>query len=213
MKRGIRPWQGGRKQRQQQQQQEQHHQQRASGASRSARSTSKRIGRPRVVLAQAPPEAAILRQRLKLKFLKNQVSAEHLLLDGFAAWTAGIDVGNILQAAGEGGHMQNASRDLLRRFLEPNEHWPSIYVVKLPFLDIAEEVDIDIPIYLPHELMEVAMNLVDVEPLSAQANSWFRMVLSELDLPESEVVPLSLWGDGVPYTKTGSLFQVCPGGE
>ena len=53
-----------------------------------------------------------------------------------------------------------------------------------------------------------AMNLDDLQPLNCQLQSWFRNVAAEINLPEDEVVPLTLWGDGVPYTKTGSLFQV-----
>ena len=218
-KAGIRPWKGGVKQRQQQQRLEQAGAAAPvagpppkAGAGASAASSSsqapKKRGRPPMHADQGPQETLVLRQRMRLKFLKNKQSAEDIVQDGLAAWTAGTNVGNVLQAGAQGAHPQNASRDLLRRFLQPNAKWPAMYMVKLPFLDVAEQVDFEIPVFLPHELVHIAMNLDDLQPLNCQLQSWFRNVVAEINLPEDEVVPLTLWGDGVPYTKTGSLFQV-----
>ena len=107
-----------------------------------------------------------------------------------------------MKAAGEGGHLKNAARDLTRRLLEPNQAWPVMYVAALPFQD----EPVDIHFHLPHELVEA---LDDGKwKLQGHFATWYHQLLDQLELVGQDVVPLTLWGDAVPYTKSSSLFQV-----
>ena len=116
------------------------------------------------------------------------------------------------EAASEGAHLKNASRDLLKKFLTPSQEWPKFYMASLPF----EHGDFDIPFCLPH--MFVEQKILDKEEWQLAAGSpMHRHVGSAVQGPVQDYVPLSLWGDGVVFTKTASMFQVylpnCPFGN
>ena len=95
------------------------------------------------------------------------------------------------EAASEGAHFKNASRDLLKKFLTPSQEWPKFYMASLPF----EHGDFDIPFCLPH--MFVEQKILDKEewqlaagsPMHRHVGSAVQGPVQRLCVPE----PLGRW--------------------
>ena len=110
------------------------------------------------------------------------------------------------QVATEGVHVKNAARDLGKKWLQASEDWPQPYMVELPFEHGLEEITF----LLPHELVQLQVKEKvpwKLEP-GTPLHDWIGKVLAEKSESIKEMVPLTLWGDGVPYSKTDSLMQV-----
>ena len=58
---------------------------------------SKKRGRPPLHEDKGPQQSRVLKQHLRTKFLKNQVSAKDVHDDAVACWSTGTDVGNLLE--------------------------------------------------------------------------------------------------------------------
>ena len=103
--------------------------------------------------------------------------------------------------------MGNAARDLGRQFLEPSPGWPELYWIEVP----SDDGDIKIPMFLPHLFVD---SLVCQEEWKLDEDSlllqWLKKLFAEQELQEdpATLVPLTIWGDAVPFTKKDSLFQV-----
>ena len=100
------------------------------------------------------PEDKRLRADLADLFLSNQVSATRaggLFKNAMASQATNVED---LAAVGENNKQGVRNRDLTRKLLKGN-HWPKTYMVFAPGLnpDIPEEQTVQIPVWLPHELL------------------------------------------------------------
>ena len=116
-----------------------------------------------------------------------------------------------VQAGGSGNHPQNAARDLARRFKKPLDKWPAPYWAKVPM----EDGEVELPFYLPHlyvhkMVSQLEWRLPEDSALLSSLRSLFRE--QKLQGNPSELIALAVWGDGVPFVKKESLFQVPRGG-
>ena len=64
----------------------------ASGATKRA------VGRPPAYKDKGPANTAIIRNRMKVKLLKNKARAKDVLDDTLAIWRSGTDMGNLVKA-------------------------------------------------------------------------------------------------------------------
>ena len=112
---------------------------------------------------------------------------------------------------------KNLSRDLTREFLR-GSLWPSLYYAEITVFDVKRscEKSILLPIILPHELLhqlsEKALSpeaLLTTTGLSGDARRHLQQACLELN--KANLVPLGLWGDGVPcnYDRSQSLDVFC----
>ena len=112
------------------------------------------------------------------------------------------------QVGAAGSQPQNAARDFTRRFLKPLDDWPPAYWAKVP-LDDGEVVEL--PFFLPHLYVQ---SQALKEEWALAPGSTLRKSLEQLfaeqglDEDVGKLVPLALWGDGVPFLKKDSLFMV-----
>eukprot|EP00971_Amphidinium_carterae_P350315 6491485-Amphidinium_carterae.1 len=100
---------------------------------------------------------------------------------------------------------KNLARDLNRRWLAPAAQWPELYMAKLP----TDEGEWDIGFHLPHHFVQ--KEVFGQATVQADMQKYRRSTLASLSVAEDhheEYLPLSLWGDSVPFTKEMSLFMV-----
>lgn len=118
-----------------------------------------------------------------------------------------------LAAAGDQGKQGgNVNRDL-RRKLSKSKHWPKTYIALIRVWSPRQKrmIKTKCPFLLPHELLYSLLRFNDVQTLCA-TDRLAETVLQHVNkvkaaLGTSAVVPLGLWGDGVPcnWDRTESL--------
>ena len=113
-----------------------------------------------------------------------------------------------LKAAGGGQHLKNAARDLRRRFLTENPNWPELYYAEIAY----GEDSVQLPFYLPHAYASSQVMMQEewaMEP-GSRLCTWVQSQLDQQGIPDraEQLLALNLWGDGVPFSKKNSLFQV-----
>ena len=150
---------------------------------------------------QLPP-ARRLRANLADLFLSNEVSgarAASMFEDASVANPRHVkDLAKVNKV--------HATRDL-RRKLAKRSQWPQLYYAPVRVYDktLDAQVTVQLPMLLPHELIgrlaDVGSReaLLSREGLSLETLQHVRTAALELGLDEKEVLPVGLWGDGVPF--------------
>lgn len=152
-----------------------------------------------------PPEKR-LRTNIADLFLENDISgvrAQSILDDAHAS---GLQAFRELAKAPAGGkpRTQNNIARNLRRKLNKRSNWPSQYFAKVRVWNkrTQKETTTWLPFVLPHELLAAmqssneANSLLDTRMLSNSALSNLRAACAMLQ--DERLVPVGLWGDGVP---------------
>ena len=158
-----------------------------------------------------------LSRTLTQTFLDNSLGGgtiQQLAHAGEAAGARGV--GGLASAGGHGQHPGNIARDIRRQLIRLGNIPKSetFYWADLPLWDVGQERCLlhKIPVLLPHELLPVLLK--NIPPRAAVPNSGtpgfsrFNHLCESLGLPLDTTIPLAIWGDGVPYTKKGSLIVV-----
>lgn len=158
------------------------------------------------------PNHKRLRFNLADLFLSNQISgqrAQTLFADGDVS---GASSCRDLAASGSSGrHARNAQRDLTARLLKRSK-WPPLYWADIRLFNTSTQTmeRQQIPFLLVHELLQaMAVHscskdaLLCKEGLSRSSRAHFDRLCTELR--QSDMVPLGLWADGVPYNWDRSL--------
>ena len=140
-------------------------------------------------------------------FLSNQVSATRaggLFKDAMASQATNVED---LAAVGENNKQGVRNRDLARKSPKGN-HWPKTYLVFAPGLnpDTQEEQTVQIPVWLPHELLPVlqekissSRGIYDFHQLDCVAMHRLHSCCSALGATPGTMCALGLWGTGAPY--------------
>lgn len=112
-----------------------------------------------------------------------------------------------LAAVGEKSKQGIRNRGLTRRLLK-GHHWPKTYLLSGPGLnpDTQEEQTVQIPLWLPHEMLSVLVEKVssskgifDFHQLDSVDMHRMHSCCSALGTTPETVCAIGLWGDGVPY--------------
>ena len=152
-----------------------------------------------------------LRSVVRELFLENHLSATKANLVARAAQNVGAQGVGDLAAAGARGSNKNTHRDLMRCLLRGCT-MPPLYMAKVPLWQNGVQVQGDLPVLLPHEVLSKIWQhnpqlLQEAKPTPTTLPELSALVTSveeELGVP-SGLVPLGLHGDGVPYSKNQSL--------
>lgn len=108
------------------------------------------------------------------------------------------------RAGRKGLHPGNLARDLLSKIRKGKKNgWPSLYYADLPFWSPKQQkmVISRCPMFLPHQLLQSLLEINDLETLlqttrlTASASQHLGKVKASLG---ADVIPVTLWGDGVP---------------
>ena len=96
------------------------------------------------------------------------------------------------EVATEGVHVNNAPRDLGKKWLQPSKDLPQPYMVELPFDNGLQEITF----FLPHELVQLQVKEKvpwKLEP-GTHLHAWIGKALAEQNESIEETVPLpSVW--------------------
>ena len=137
-------------------------------------------------------------------FLSNEVSAQRAHTTFRNVDQCGVPG---FQKLARTGGLKNKARDLTRQLLKGNK-WPSMYYARVRTWSPKKQQAVWslIPMLLPHEILfalgeraKSAQNLFLQDGLSQQAARHLAQVAAELHLDPKEMVPMGVWGDGVPY--------------
>lgn len=143
-----------------------------------------------------------LRTNVRDLFLTNQISAERaasLLQDAAQAGVQALD--DVQCTSG-----RNLHRDLLRKFAKKAKGWPKVYWAHIDFFHPKKQIVQKewLAMLLPHEwLLSFRQHVQDPDRLATwsglgpQAQAECFRACRELGC--SQLIPLSLWCDGVPY--------------
>ena len=101
---------------------------------------------------------------------------------------------------------KNSTRDI-RRKLAKRSQWPQLYYAPVRVFDKTTdaEITVQLPMLLPHELIGRVADassrpaLLSHDGLCFETLQHVRTAAFELGLDEKEVLPVGLWGDGVPF--------------
>ena len=157
--------------------------------------------RPLPDRAYMPPERR-LRANLADLFLSNEVSGSRvasLFEDASVANPRHVkDLANL--------GMPKATRNLRRKLMKRSQ-WPELYYAPVRVYDktVDGEITVQLPMLLPHELIGRLVEVGSVQALLSQEGlcletlEHLKSVSRELGLNEKEVLPVGLWGDGVPF--------------
>lgn len=104
--------------------------------------------------ANEPPKKRF-RSEMAGLFLRNQIAARKAASVSHAALTAKGQGVEDLAALGSNPAKPARHRDVLRKLLK-NKHWPEIYYLDCPVMDLRtqEEIIALVPLWLPHELVK-----------------------------------------------------------
>ena len=164
---------------------------------------------------QVPPEKR-LRANLGDLFLSNDISGARMRSLAEDATTAGAKGTEDFATAGASGkHKHNIPRDLLRK-LRKGSAWPALYYARIRVFNLKRQVEekVWLPLLLPHELVyclhEHALTrsgLFSQSGLCNQSKTHLERVAAQLCLAASSIVPVGIWGDGVPcnWDRTQSI--------
>lgn len=150
-------------------------------------------------------------------FLNNSLAAgtvQHLAHAAGASGAHGVE--SLASAGAYGSHPGNISRDIRGRLLRAGvlPKSDTFYWAQLPLWDAVQERCClrAVPVLLPHEILPLLLK--DLPPGSAVPKDstpgfgQFQQNCATLGLPLGTTIPLAIWGDGVPYSKKGSLLLV-----
>ena len=147
-------------------------------------------------------------------FVDNTLSAKQTHYLATAAVVSGATAMQGLSAAGSHGRFPgNMARDIRRQMLRKlKDHQKSKpYWFQLPVWnkDLGAIEEISYPMFLPHEILAEQVELVGLQKLAAKPElvvwSLVEAFAKESKCAAEQIVPMGLWGDGVPYKKKGSL--------
>ena len=151
------------------------------------------------------PEDKRLRADLADLFLSNQVAATRaggLFKNAMASHATNVED---LAAVGEKSKQGIRNRGLTRRLLK-GHHWPKTYLLSGLNPDTQEEQTVQIPLWLPHEMLSVLVEKVssskgifDFHQLDSVDMHRMHSCCSALGTTPETVCAIGLWGDGVPY--------------
>lgn len=158
----------------------------------------------------APPDLPTVLGKV---FLENHLSARRTHELAVGAVVSGAQKMNSFASAGNfGRHPGNMCRDMTRRIARSRvSNFPKPYWVTLQLWDHKEGCVVNemYPMYLPHELLAYEVEQRGLQQLLASPGTeLFDLVGSfaqDCEVPADELVPMGLWGDGVPFTKSSSL--------
>ncbi len=168
--------------------------------------------RPEGGSAGAQESERDLHKLLQEQFLSNAMSAASVRRFARAARSSGAR--GVDRIGHSTRHESNASRSLLRLWTQGTSKYPEPYWCEVPMWDDAESCNsiVEMPMILPHELVAYAIGQVGLPALLPKPGCYLGKVLhdwcTELQCSLEETVPLSLWGDGVPFSKKHSLNMV-----
>ena len=128
-----------------------------------------------------------------------------------------------LAAAGKRGTLKkNLARDLMRKIKKSRRTgWPPLYEFSVRLWDTKQQKETvgQISMLLPHELIAALLKkgnreaLLETTNLCAASRQHMAKVASDLNIPESELIALALWGDGVPFNwnreESLEVFTIC----
>ena len=160
---------------------------------------------------------AEFRKTLGVFFLANKLSAKDTFIVASSAIAAGAmgsdDLGDIGCAGKFPGNMH---RDLMRRLLNKCS-WPREYYCRVPVRGSSGEKEfVDVPVLLPHEVLQVmvAQNPEAVGALQASAEQGAYLLpavehfAKEFEIAREKVIPIGFHGDGVPFSaKMGDSLE------
>lgn len=145
-------------------------------------------------------------------FLQNKLSAKQVQKLAVAGVVSGARDAVPLAATGSHGkHPGNMARDISRQLLRKLPKGVQPYWFELPLWnkDLNTTSVVSYPLLLPHELLADHMMKLGSKTVCAkrQLMSWdiVQTFAVECQCPPELVVPMGLWGDGVPFKKKDSL--------
>lgn len=164
-----------------------------------------------------PASSSCLSRALSETFVGNSLdgrTVQHLAHAGDASGARGV--GGLASAGSYGLYRGNIARDIRRRLKRSGDLPKSdkFYWAELPLWDAADERcrGHKVPVLLPHEMLPLLLKQLPaasaVPTNGTPGFGRFEHTCTSLGLPLDATIPLAIWGDGVPYTKKGSLFLV-----
>ena len=161
-----------------------------------------------------------LRSGLQDAFLGNKLSSQDVQFMAEASFDAGLDgFRDLKKAKGKGtqkSSIKNMRRATLRAF-KKNTAWPGLYTARIRVWNSktnAEELA-PVPFLLPHEILHSFArnnsNLTCQTGLGAGSLQHMLNCASALNVEASSLVPMALWGDGVPcnWDRSMSMELFC----
>ena len=152
-----------------------------------------------------------MREVTKEFFLENKLSARDIAKLSRGGVNSGADdVGVSAKAGAKGRQLQNAARDLMRKFLKDTDMPPLFWhKVQIWDADAHQPEQVEIPFLLQHQVLasvgERWNTLALDEARAPQIWNQFATQCAKLNLDPSTTIPWGLHGDGVPFTKKHSL--------
>jgi len=160
-----------------------------------------------------------LKANLQALFLQGDVSGAraHTLFEDASHLEGGGDFKKLAKAGNKGKYKGNLHRDLLSKLAKAQRGWPALYHVQLPLWCPKKQQMVQqwVPMLPPHQLIKSLLSinssqdLLVTARLAATARAHLERCKQALGC--TQVVPLALWGNGVPcnWDRSESLEMMC----
>ena len=162
--------------------------------------------------SQEPSSA--FKTQLMHQLVANELSASCVQRMAEAAEASGVvGLARLASSGSAGWNPKNTSKDLAKAAGLDRSPVP-VYWLDVPLWDSStgKLQDTSLPMLLPHEVLQLYLELhPSVQPIPGPTSTCrhhFEWCYRAIGCHPDKTIPLSVWADGVPYTKKLSLFML-----